>query len=174
MLKLKGHNKKVELELENLFELVNKSLDYDRFQANRPILKKEKVVFVEFIKNTLLSKQYFDKVDLICDIPDDFTTSIDFFLIETSISNLVSNALKYGSGSKRPKIHLFSSTYKYGVKVEDFGTGIPDNELPYIFTPFYRGSNTSGREGTGFGLVAVKNFIELHEGEIEIQSTVGV
>ena len=165
LLKLKGHNKKVELELENLFELVNKSLDYDRFQANRPILKKEKVVFVEFIKNTLLSKQYFDKVDLICDIPDDFTTSIDFFLIETSISNLVSNALKYGSGSKRPKIHLFSSTYKYGVKVEDFGTGIPDNELPYIFTPFYRGSNTSGREGTGFGLVAVKNFIELHEGE---------
>lgn len=171
--KLTSHCRKMELELENLFNLVNQSLDYDRFITNNPTLKKEKVVFETFIKNILVSKEYQDKVWFSSTLDEGFTIMIDQFLIETSIVNLMSNALKYGSGKKAPIIHLYTKGKKLGIRIKDFGLGILENELPYIFTPFYRGSNASGKEGTGFGLVAVKNFIELHEGEIEIQSKVG-
>ena len=171
--KLKRHCSKVELELESLYKLVNQSLDYDRFITNNPSLKKEKVVFETFIKNILISKGLVDKVCFSSTLDEGFTMMIDQFLIETSIVNLIGNALKYGAGKKAPIIHLFLKGKKLGIKVKDFGEGILEKELPYIFTPFYRGSNASGKEGTGFGLVAVKNFIELHEGEIEIQSKVG-
>jgi signal transduction histidine kinase len=97
----------------------------------------------------------------------------DNFLMHTSIINLVNNALKYGGVSKKPIVRLFQKDRMNGIEVKDFGIGILEEELPYVFTPFFRGSNVNGVEGTGFGLVAVRNFVEMHKGEIKIYSKPG-
>ncbi|EAQ81225.1 sensor protein HYDH [Blastopirellula marina DSM 3645] len=61
--------------------------------------------------------------------------------------------------------------------VRDSGTGIPADQLPKIFDPFFStksGPDESGKGGTGLGLATCRDIIEAHEGKIRVQSTVGV
>ena len=171
--KLQTHHKKIELELDNLHKLVAQSLDYERFVNNSAALKKEEVDFVSFILQILEKHDYLRKVDFISEVENEVKVEWDNFLIHTSIVNLVNNALKYGGESKKPIVRLFQTDKENGIEVKDFGIGILEEELPYVFTPFFRGSNVNGVEGTGFGLVAVKNFVEMHKGEIKIYSKPG-
>lgn len=61
--------------------------------------------------------------------------------------------------------------------VRDSGCGIPQEELPRIFDPFYStkaGPDESGKGGTGLGLSSCLNIIDSHQGRLKIESTVGV
>ena len=59
------------------------------------------------------------------------------------------------------------------VAVKDNGIGIAEDELPYIFDHFYRGSNSRREEGSGLGLSVVKNIIDSHGWEIQVSSEKG-
>ena len=59
------------------------------------------------------------------------------------------------------------------VAVRDRGVGIPHEELPHIFTPFYRASTARGIPGTGIGLSRSKMIVEQHGGQITVESAVG-
>ncbi|MCE7053258.1 GAF domain-containing sensor histidine kinase [Algoriphagus sp. AGSA1] len=168
--KLKDHCGKIERELGNLHKLVIHSLDYERFVNNSPVLKKDRISVVHFVEEVLQRHGLLGQVELVQDMPSDQTVEWDKFLIETCIINLVGNALKYGGDSQRPVVRLFHKNDVFGIEVRDFGLGILEEELPYVFTPFFRGSNVNGIEGTGFGLVAVKNFVQLHGGTVKIDS----
>ncbi|MDR7132631.1 signal transduction histidine kinase [Algoriphagus sp. 4150] len=170
--KMKLHYEKMELELENLHKLMVHSLDYERFVNNSPALKKEKIYMVRFVENLLKAHGYLSDVDFASEIDVDFTVDWDKFLMETGIINLVGNALKYGGDLRKPVVKLFQSLDTYGIEVRDYGLGIVEEELPYVFTPFFRGSNVNGIEGTGFGLVAVKNFVEMHGGKVAVKSKI--
>src|SRR5690606_22843919 len=128
------------------------------------VLKKKKVQFNRFVETTLKSGGFRNKVEYFSEIDNEIFAEFDKFLIQTSIVNLVTNALKYGGNIKKPIVRLFQNSGTFGIEVKDFGIGILEEEIPYVFTPFFRGSNVFGIEGTGFGLVAVKNFLDLHEG----------
>ncbi|MFC5624520.1 sensor histidine kinase [Algoriphagus winogradskyi] len=171
--KLQTHHRKIEVELDNLHKLISNSLDYERFVNNSPALKKEEVEFVSFVQEALAKHDYLGKVDFISEVENGVRMEWDNFLMHTSLINLVNNALKYGGVSKKPIVRLFQQDRMNGIEVKDFGIGILEEELPYVFTPFFRGSNVNGVEGTGFGLVAVKNFVEMHKGEIKIYSKPG-
>jgi signal transduction histidine kinase len=54
------------------------------------------------------------------------------------------------------------------------GIGIPDKELPYIYDPFFRASNTSNFEGYGIGLPLARNIIRIHKGELSIFQNIPV
>lgn len=168
--KMTMHYGKIERELENLHKLVIHSLDYERFVNNNYALKKEVVYLGHFVESALRTQGYLNEVEYISEIKGDFTVEWDKFLIETSIINLVGNALKYGGKIRKPVVRLFQTADTFGIEVRDFGLGIAEEELPYVFTPFFRGSNVNGIEGTGFGLVAVKNFVEMHGGKVAIYS----
>ena len=51
------------------------------------------------------------------------------------------------------------------------GTGINDDDLPFIFEKFYRGKNATGKNGTGLGLYIVKYMIEKMNGKVELESS---
>ena len=62
------------------------------------------------------------------------------------------------------------------ILVRDYGTGIPQEKLPYIFDSFYTtksGPDASGKGGTGLGLAACRNIVESHSGKIRVNSTLG-
>lgn len=57
--------------------------------------------------------------------------------------------------------------------MKDFGIGIPDEEKSQLFQSFFRAENTINIEGTGLGLVILKQFVELHSGTVSIESQEG-
>lgn len=92
-----------------------------------------------------------------------------FQLLELALSNIVSNAVKYSSN--RPvSLALAATNSKNIIIVRDQGIGIPLPDMPYIFSPFFRASNTQPFKGYGIGLPLTKNIIRMHKGEIIVNS----
>ncbi|HKG07918.1 MAG TPA: HAMP domain-containing sensor histidine kinase, partial [Pedobacter sp.] len=107
-------------------------------------------------------------------LPDDeklMTTDGISNLLHLSVTNIVMNACKY-SNNQLVKIALSSESGRIKIAVTDRGIGIPENELQYIFDPFFRASNTTDFEGYGIGLPLTLNIIRLHKGTIGIRSEV--
>ena len=103
-----------------------------------------------------------------------YPITIDPMLMHRVISNLVENAIKYASTGKKIIIKTWDDAEYVFIQVQDFGYGIPSEELPNIFEKFYRVKNDSAHQikGTGLGLYLVKYFIELHQGEITVSSQI--
>jgi signal transduction histidine kinase len=90
-------------------------------------------------------------------------------LLQLAVSNIVLNACKY-SDNRPVKIQLTADNGRIIIKVTDTGIGIPEEEQPHIFEPFFRASNTSKFQGHGIGLPLTLNIIRLHKGTIGIRS----
>ncbi len=93
-------------------------------------------------------------------------------LLFSAIKNLVSNACKY-SHDHRAYVKLEAIAGQVVITISDHGIGIPEEEVPYIFQPFYRGQNSWHETGFGLGLSLCKQIIKLHKGEITVSSVLG-
>jgi signal transduction histidine kinase len=89
------------------------------------------------------------------------------------MSNLLSNAIKYSPGGGLIKITVWTEAEHIAISVQDHGIGIPEADLDRLFSRYFRGSNVSGIVGTGIGLYLVRMVIELHCGEIAVESREG-
>lgn len=92
--------------------------------------------------------------------------------MESAITNLIQNALRY-SGSKSIEINVNATpTGKASISVTDHGIGIPPDCQPRLFERFYRVDKDRSRAlgGTGLGLAIVKHIAQLHGGEVSVQS----
>ncbi|MBO9999696.1 MAG: PAS domain S-box protein [Cyanobacteria bacterium SID2] len=94
-------------------------------------------------------------------------------LLRQILTNLISNALKY---SQVDRSVSFKTTFErnYVVfEVKDEGIGIPPEDLPRLFESFHRARNVGTIPGTGLGLSIVRRCVELHGGEIDVESQLG-
>ena len=101
--------------------------------------------------------------------PDSLQITANQQLLLLAISNIFSNGIKY-SNNDVVKVKIVSQEDFVIIHVEDLGIGIPQNELPYIYDPFFRASNTTNFEGYGIGLPLARNIIRIHRGEIHLQA----
>jgi signal transduction histidine kinase len=93
-----------------------------------------------------------------------------------AFSNLLDNAVKYNvDGGSIEIVGSESMTHSVAVTIGNSGPGIPKDEIPKIFDQFYRveQSRSSRYGGAGLGLAMVKRIIELHKGEVSIESEEG-
>jgi len=97
----------------------------------------------------------------------------DSKLLFQMFSNLLSNAIKYSSIGELVEISARADNGKIVVACKDRGIGIPARDLGQLFERYYRGSNVSGIVGTGVGLYLVKMVVEVHAGEIAVDSKEG-
>jgi signal transduction histidine kinase len=95
--------------------------------------------------------------------------------IHELFSNLMTNAAKYTLVGGHIELLVSNTNDKILVKVQDDGVGIPDDALPHIFEEFYRANNVKAEavEGTGLGLSIVKQILNVHGGEIWVESEQG-
>lgn len=100
----------------------------------------------------------------------------DYNQLAQLVTNLVVNALHY-----TPRGHVRVATnhndgQKVCLLIEDTGIGILPEDIPHVFERFYRGSRRQAKEvpGTGLGLAIVKEIVDIHHGEISLESTLDV
>lgn len=98
---------------------------------------------------------------------------LDKKMMRHALSNLISNAFKY-SEKKNPELIIEFKNSIVVIVVQDYGVGIPENEIKNLFQPFYRALNVQTMQGTGLGLSIAKDYIEMNGGRIEVESEINV
>jgi signal transduction histidine kinase len=106
-----------------------------------------------------------------CDYTNIF---VDPKLLQPILTNLLSNAIKYSANGSVAVLELNCRDGNVIFKISDTGIGIPVVDQTQLFEPFYRGSNVDSIPGSGLGLSIVKTLVEIHGGQISVESEVGV
>ncbi len=96
------------------------------------------------------------------------TIVMNRLLVERALENLVTNAFKYSRSEGKIVFRLLRHEGKLAFSVVDDGTGIADEDAPYVFDAFYRGSHSRSDGGHGFGLTIVKAAADLHGWTVSI------
>ncbi|RXR24247.1 HAMP domain-containing sensor histidine kinase [Flavobacterium stagni] len=91
-------------------------------------------------------------------------------LLHLAFSNILSNGCKY-SDFNTVFLSIGASDDNVYIAIKDTGIGIPENEIKYIYDPFFRASNTKNYEGYGIGLPLTRNIIRMHHGKLVVSST---
>ena len=182
--------KQLEIMLRNsrrLLRLINQLLDLSKLESGRMELKVQPGNVVDFIEGIMLSFTAFTEkrgIDLRFETEKEETTLyFDHQNLEKVFFNLLSNAVKFTPDGGRIEVRIEEGPAEIGedvyeavrVTVRDSGPGIPEGEQPYIFDRFHQVDGAVHRiqEGTGIGLSLVKELVELHGGDIEVESEPG-
>jgi len=95
---------------------------------------------------------------------------LDQNLMHYILSNLLINALKYSPNGGVVSLEVAIIKNMLNIKVKDSGIGITSEDIPFLFEPFYRGSNVNDIAGSGLGLSIVQRTVEMQNGRIEVNS----
>ena len=181
-------NKGVSLIKSNankLLKLVNQLLTMSKLEADSmPInlMQSDIIPYVRYILESLhsIAEEKNIRLHFLSEI-EELTIDYDPEIIEEIISNLISNAIKYTPNGGDVYLKIGTQSVTKGaskeeliVQVRDNGTGIAEDQLPYIFNRFYQVDDESTRkaEGTGIGLALVKEYIHLLKGTIQVKSSI--
>ncbi len=178
----------IEQSGEHLLSLINDLLDVSKITAGKLALSITQVSVPELCKSSLMlvKQQAFAKqIQIDTDLPADLEPiAIDERRMRQVLINLLNNAVKFTptggtvtlSVSIKP-IEIAAQTAGYAVcfAISDTGIGIASADLTKLFQPFIQIDSSLSRKyaGTGLGLVLVKQIVELHGGDVTINSEVG-
>jgi signal transduction histidine kinase len=98
---------------------------------------------------------------------------LDEILLGHILRNLLGNAVKYSQPGGKIEFELIAQENQVTLRIQDWGIGIPPEDLPMLFHPFHRAGNVGRIPGTGLGLAIVKKCVEAHGGEILVNSEEG-
>lgn len=162
--------------------LVNELLDISRMEAGHIELNLEEVDVDEFserIKKKFEGIASENNIDLRLtkEIEHNMIT-IDEDAIEQVFTNLIDNALGHTQPGGYVHILVRSTRNYFYAEVKDNGSGIPEEDLSFIFERFYKAdksrTRTDKKKGTGLGLAITKHIVSAHEGTISVKSKVNV
>ncbi len=162
----------------NLLELINDILDISKIDAGKMELVFEPTDLQEIVRGVVstISGQLKDSpVELLTDIPPDLPTVLaDSRRIRQVLTNIVGNAVKFTERGYI-KISATYDDYQVTMSVEDTGIGIPADRFHAVFEKFEQVDSSSTRRygGTGLGLPLSREFVRLHGGDMDFESTVG-
>jgi K+-sensing histidine kinase KdpD len=156
-------------ENERLEKLIDNILHAARVEnrAMQPIM--EEIEVSHFLKS--LCQQYrkrYPNAQIELAEMEKIATKFDVFMIETVLSNLIDNAVKYASDSPKIIIAAQKENNELVISIFDEGLGISNEEQKNIFSKFYRVGNEEIRtqKGSGLGLFISREFVKLHKGSI--------
>ncbi|KAA3659091.1 MAG: HAMP domain-containing protein, partial [Calditrichaeota bacterium] len=148
--RLKSSHGGVQLQQLNLHEIIQEIIS--EFSGRKPGLK-------------------------VLNLPESINLNGDAERIRILLRNIIDNALKYSKIDGYPvEISLREKRDELVIEVQDFGQGIPEKEIPFIFEPFYRVDKSRSKEtgGYGLGMNMSRQIMEAHGGTIDISSKLNV
>lgn len=164
---------RIKGEIDRMTELMNNILLFGRYNAQELSVNLKPVelsALIDRVLETYFSNQP-DGRKIIFDNKDvRKIVALDELLFIYILTNIISNAFKYSVGKPNPELEIVYKENEIDILVKDYGIGVPPDEKSKLFSSFYRASNTSTIQGSGLGLVIAKQFTELHQGTIKIDS----
>lgn len=165
-----------------LLKIVNDLLDVSKIEEGKFGYDFEQVNIIDFLSGILtnaeaMAKKY--EVKFYSDRSGETAVNltIDANRLGLAISNLVDNAIKYNvkNGSVTVKLERLPDKPYLQISIKDTGIGIPPEDMPKLFTRFFRTENAAKMEieGSGLGLYIAKNIINRHGGTIWAESILG-
>ena len=100
--------------------------------------------------------------------PEEIVVSADRNRLMQVCENLINNARKYAKTEIDISVNLKGECVE--ISFRDYGGGIPDEDMPFIFSKFYRGTNCGEEQGSGLGLYIVKYLVEKMEGNVMLHN----
>ncbi len=175
---VKTHLTNIVNSTKDLNNFITSILDLTKIESRNLDLKKTSRDVNKIIEGLVVKLRYeaeVNKVTLKKELEPLYPITVDVVLINRVISNLVENAIKYSGEDTSVVIKTWDDEEWVYIEISDTGVGIKPDDLDSIFDKFYRVKNDSTHaiKGSGLGLYLVKYFIELHQGEISAESTVG-
>lgn len=161
-----------------LLRLVNQLLDLQRLDAGRMQPKFQACDLVEFVSQIVDTfRPYCEKkgLSLITQLEPCAPVYLDLEKFDKVLYNLLSNAMKFTPAGQSISVSLEMIDDRCRLKVRDTGIGIREDQIPHLFERFRQAEGSENRsfEGTGLGLALVKELVELHSGQINVDSTYG-
>ncbi len=114
------------------------------------------------------------EIEISTDIAEDVLVSADSELLSLVWNNLFSNAFKFTNEGGKVSLALTADDRYATVKVTDTGCGMTSEVGEHIFEKFYQADSSRATQGNGLGLALVKRVVDIIDGEIGVESTVGI
>lgn len=178
----------IQLSGQYLLRLINDTLDMNKIEAGKLELKPEPMQSEQVFRNVLSQAHMLAKdkqIELVVHVPEItkkgwITVMADQSRIEQIFLNIISNSVKYtpAGGKIEVSMNTLSITEEEVVDeylIKDNGIGMDEKFLPHVFDSFSQEGRvgTERLNGTGLGMAIVKQFVDMMQGDISIQSTVG-
>lgn len=166
----------IEREGRRLSDMVEQVLEYAGIQSGRRAYAREPTSVAELVASALAeSRPLVDgKLEVVTEVSEELPAVMaDAPALRRALGNLIGNAAKYGGGWTAIRAAKVGKEVR--ISVADRGPGIPQEDLPHIFEPFYRGRRlAAGRvPGSGLGLSLVRHICEAHGGRVTVSSREG-
>lgn len=150
--------RRIAVEAERVVTIMRELLQFSHVRSGEEMTSLEPVSIMPLLQSLCEGH-----CELECN--GDFTISADAHLLRMAFHNLINNAVKYSDGKP-----VSVTVADHLVVIRDRGIGIPKDDLPHIFEPFYRASNTGSVMGHGVGLALAKAILEKHGAKVNVES----
>lgn len=172
--------KTIKRNTDRLLQLVNEFLDFRRIELGKISIRVAKGNIVGFTHEVFLSFKEYARAHSInykLNAPKEkIAVWYDRSQMEKVIYNLISNAFKHTHENGSILVSISADDNYAYITVEDTGEGIQKDQLPHVFERFYQTDSADGEHRTGFGigLSIAKELVNMHKGEINVSSQLGI
>jgi PAS domain S-box-containing protein len=171
------HLHRIQIAVQRMTEMLNDILFIGKVEAGILEYKPTSFDLVAYCRHLVADVE----LDFNHQHPISFTSQfasiqckMDQKLLGHILCNLLSNAIKYSPDNRSIQFTLTCQEKLAIFAIQDQGIGIPQEDIPHLFTSFHRAQNVNNIPGTGLGLTIVKNCVDIHKGEISVSSTLGM
>lgn len=164
------------LQAEKLEVMIRALVKMSRLETGIFQFEKENISLYELIRHAAeMEKMNAENKNilLITEDCEDVKVNADKKWTAEAVCNIVNNAVKYSYENSRITLGIIDYEMFSGVYVSDEGPGIPEEDLPRIFSRFFRGSSVHDKEGIGVGLYLSRQITEGQGGFIKVSSESG-
>jgi PAS domain S-box-containing protein len=171
------HLHRIQNAVHHLTQLLNDVLTLSKAEAGKVEFKPSPIELVPFCRELVEELQPSGvpthEISFTHEGNDATVTVLDKRLLWHILGNLLSNAIKYSPEGSTVEFSLTQRRDRVVFKIKDYGIGIPAEDQPRLFESFHRAENVGTIQGTGLGLAIVKQCVDLHGGEMTVESVVG-
>lgn len=163
----------VAANVERMTQMIDDVLVLGKLEAKQFVLRSQPINLVDFCQELLQEIQAHKRELQFVGRFKALEAELDPNLLRSILVNILFNAIRYSAEGDLIQLSLYQRKQQAVFQVKDWGLGIPPEDFPHLFEPFHRGKNVSNIPGTGLGLSIVKQFLDLQQGDIKVDSKLG-